>query len=315
MPRAARTLRLLRSTHHCPADLRGAIVTLGAFDGLHLGHQTLIARTIERARAADRAAIMLTFEPMPREFLQPDHPPARLTNFRERWRLLEGSGLDALIVLRFDERLRSLSGAQFLRLLTDELEVGGLVVGHDFRFGRSGEANAAFLREAGAARGIVVDVLEPVERGELRVSSSGVREALASRDLVRAAQLLGRPYTMRGRVVAGQQLGRTLGFPTANIRMRRRRLPLGGIFAVRVHGIESRPLGGVASLGTRPTVGGVEPLLETFVFDFSADLYGRELEIEFVAHLRDELRFESVELMMVQMQVDAREAREWVKTT
>lgn len=305
----------MRSTHHCPAALRGGIVTLGAFDGLHLGHQALIARTVERARAAGRPALMLTFEPMPREFLHPESPPARLTNFRERWRLLEGSGLDALIVLRFDTRLRSLSGASFLRLLTDELEVGGLVVGHDFRFGRSGEADATFLRNAGAERGIVVDVLEPVERSELRVSSSGVREALAARDLQRAAQLLGRPYTMRGRVVAGQQLGRTLGFPTANIRMRRRRLPLDGIFAVRVHGIGPAPCGGVASLGTRPTVGGVEPLLETFVFDFSGDLYGRELEIEFVAHLRDELRFESVELMMVQMQVDAREAREWVKTT
>ena len=315
MSRPHRTMRLLRGTHHVPAALRGGVVTIGTFDGLHLGHQALIERAVERARATGRPALMLTFEPMPREFLQPAAPPARLTNLRERWRLLERSGLDALVLLRFDDALRAQGGAQFLQRLTEELEVSGLVVGHDFRFGREGEANTQFLLEAGRSRGFAVEVIDPVMLGSERVSSSGVREALAACALPQAARLLGRPYSMRGRVVAGQQLGRTLGFPTANIRLRRRKLPLGGIFAVRVHGIGEAPYGGVASLGTRPTVGGVEPLLETFVFDFSGDLYGRELEIEFVAHLRDELRFESVELMVVQMQVDAREAREWVKVS
>jgi riboflavin kinase/FMN adenylyltransferase len=249
---------------------------------------------------------------MPREYLSPDTAPARLTNFRERWRLFEQSGLDAFVLLRFNDALRHMSGEEFLQLLTRDLGVAGIVVGHDFRFGRHGESNAAFLQAASATGGFWVEVIEPVQLEGERVSSSVLRAALASGDLQRAARLLGRPYTMRGRVVAGQQLGRTLGFPTANIRVRRRRLPLRGVFAVRVHGIAGSPLGGVASLGTRPTVGGVEPLLETFVFDFSGDLYGRELEIEFVAHLRDELRFESVELMVVQMQVDARTAREWV---
>lgn len=305
-------LRLLRGTHAVPAALRGGIVTIGSFDGVHQGHQRLIARTLARARAERRSALLVSFEPMPREFLSPDSAPARLTNFRERWRLFERSGLDALVVLRFNDTLRQLSGQAFLDLLTEDLGVAGIVVGHDFRFGRGGEANAEFLREAGAARGIHVEVQEPVTVDAERVSSSRIRAALAGRDLAQAARWLGRPYSMRGRVVAGRQLGRTLGFPTANIRLRRRRLPLEGIFAVRVHGIGDAPMGGVASLGTRPTVGGVEPLLETFVFDFSGDLYGRELEIEFVAHLRDELRFESIETMVVQMQVDARTAREWV---
>ncbi|MBU6376956.1 MAG: bifunctional riboflavin kinase/FAD synthetase [Gammaproteobacteria bacterium] len=305
-------LRLLRGTRRVPPELLGGVVTLGSFDGLHRGHQALIERTLQRARTAGRPALLLSFEPLPREFLNPAAAPARLTNFRERWRLLEHSGLDAVVLLRFDERLRTQSGAEFLRCLTDELAVSGLVVGHDFRFGRAGEANVDFLRAAAAERGLMVDVLEPVRVGDERVSSSLVREALAALDLPRAARLLGRPYSMRGRVVAGQQLGRTLGFPTANIRLRRRRIPCGGIFAVRVHGIGAQPMGGVASLGTRPTVGGVEPLLETVVFDFSGDLYGRELEVEFIAHLRDELRFESVELMVMQMQVDAREARKWV---
>ena len=308
-------MKLLRGTKRMPAALRGGVLTLGSFDGLHRGHRELIAHTLSQARATGRPALMLSFEPMPREFLNADSPPARLTNFRERWRLLEGSGLDALIVLRFDAALRSLSGSDFLRLLVEDLGVTGIVVGHDFRFGRHGEANAAFLQAAGTSHGFTVEVLDPVRVGEERVSSSLVREALEAFDLARAGRLLGRPYSMRGRVVRGQQLGRTLGFPTANIRLRRRRIPFGGIFAVRVHGIAPTPMGGVASLGTRPTVGGIEPLLETVVFDFSGDLYGRELEVEFVAHLRGEVRFESVELMMVQMQVDAREARELVNKT
>lgn len=308
-------LRLLRGTARVPAELRGGVVTIGAFDGLHAGHQALLERTLARARASKAPALMLSFEPMPREFLHPEAPPARLTNLRERWRLLEGSGLDALVLLRFDAALRGESGAAFVHRLRHDLEASALVVGHDFRFGHQGEANADFLREIGRSAGFAVEVLEPVVRGAERVSSSGVRKALAAHDFARASRLLGRPYGMRGRVVAGQQLGRTLGFPTANIRLRRRKLPLGGIFAVRVHGIGEAPRGGVASLGTRPTVGGGEPLLETFVFDFSGDLYGRELEIEFVAHLRDEQRFASVELMVQQMQDDARRAREWVKAT
>jgi riboflavin kinase/FMN adenylyltransferase len=311
----SRRLRLLRGTRRVPPELAGGVVTVGSFDGLHLGHKALIERTLQRARETGRPSLMVSFEPMPREFLNPRAPPARLTNLRERWRLLEHSGLDAIVLLRFDERLRMLSGEEFLHWLTADLAVGGIVVGHDFRFGREGVANVDFLRAAGAARGFPVEVLEPVRVGADRVSSSLVREALEARDLPRAAHLLGRPYSMRGRVVRGQQLGRTLGFPTANIRLRRKRIPLGGIFAVRVHGIGPAPMGGVASLGTRPTVGGVEPLLETVVFDFSGDLYGRELEVEFIAHLRDEVRFESVEVMVLQMQVDAREARKWVDET
>jgi len=310
---ARSSLRLLRRARAVPDALRGGIVTLGSFDGVHRGHQILIARTIERARAGGRPALIVTFEPMPREYLSPETAPARLTNFRERWRLFEQAGLNAFVLLRFNDALRQLSGADFLRLLVEDLGVAGIVVGHDFRFGRHGEADVTLLQAASEGSGFWVEVVEPVRLGAERVSSSELRHALAVHDLPRAARLLGRPYTMRGRVVAGQQLGRSLGFPTANIRVRRRRLPFSGVFAVRIHGIAESPFGGVASLGTRPTVGGVEPLLETFVFDFSGDLYGRELEIEFVAHLRDELRFESVELMVVQMQVDARTARELVK--
>lgn len=306
-------MELVRGVANLAPRHRGGIVAIGSFDGLHLGHRALIEATRIEAARIGCPALLLTFEPLPREFLTPTDPPARLTTLRERVRLLEGSGLDALMLLRFDARLRGMDGEAFVRLLHERLRARGVVVGHDFHFGRGGSANADLLREAGARLGFGVEVIAPVAADSARVSSSGIRAALAARDLAGAARLLGRPYSMRGRVVPGQQLGRTWGFPTANIRMRRRRVPLSGIFAVRVRGIEGGPgtrvYGGVASLGTRPTVGGVEPLLEVFVFDYAGDLYGRELEVEFLAHLREELHFESVERLLVQMHADAEAAR------
>jgi riboflavin kinase/FMN adenylyltransferase len=253
---------------------------------------------------------MLSFEPLPREYLQAESPPARVTNLRERCRVLETCGLDALILLRFDDRLRSMTGRQFLNLLITDLAVRSVIVGHDFRFGRGGEAHAEFLQEAGREQGFGVEVIGPIAVNGHRVSSSAVRAALAAGEFADAARMLGRPYSMRGRVVAGQQLGRQLGFPTANLRLRRRQSPLTGIFAVWVHGVADHPWPAVASLGTRPTVGGVEPLLEVFLLDFAADLYGRELEVEFVARLREEQRFDSLELMVAQMHRDVAAARE-----
>jgi len=305
-------MELVRGSLNVRERHRGGIVTIGSFDGLHRGHLELISRTCRWATREGVPAIMVTFEPLPREHLQPQHPPARLTNFRERWRLLERTGLDAVVVLRFDERLRQLSGEQFVALLTEQLAVRGVVIGHDFRFGRAGGADAQLLRAVGERAGFGLEVVEPVEIEGFRVSSTAVREAVAAGAFDQAALLLGRRYSLRGRVVAGQQLGRTLGFPTANMRLKRKSSPLAGIYAVQVHGIDAAPRGGVASLGTRPTVAGVEPLLETFVFDFAGDLYGRELEVEFVAHLRAEQRFESLDLMVVQMRIDESRAREFV---
>lgn len=303
-------MELVRGSLNVHEPLRGGVVTLGSFDGVHLGHQALVHATVSLAQRLGVPAVMLSFEPLPREYLQADAPPARLTNLRERWRLLQGIGLDALVLLRFNEALRQMSGAEFLQLLTERLAVRAVVVGHDFRFGKGGQAHAEFLQSAGQREGFAVQIIEPVQAEGVRVSSSAVRAALAAGDFDRAEQLLGRRYSMRGRVVAGEQLGRKLGFPTANLRLRRRVSPLGGIYAVRVHGVADRIWPAVASLGTRPTVGGVEPLLEVFLLDYAGDLYGCELEVEFVAHLRDELRFESVELMVAQMHRDVAVARE-----
>jgi riboflavin kinase/FMN adenylyltransferase len=297
---------------------RGAAVTVGSFDGIHLGHGALIASTCGIARQLGRPAMMLTFEPLPREYLAPrmspaQEPPARLTDFRERWRVLERSDLHYLCVLRFDDRLRQLTGEQFVELLTERIGVSAVVVGQDFRFGRGGAGSITLLRAAADAGRFALELVPSVCIEDVRVSSSGVRAALAAGDFKRARDLLGRPYSMHGRVVEGQKLGRRLGYPTANIRMRRRRLPMTGIFAVRVRGVDAAHAhdarAGVASLGFRPTVDGTEPLLEAHVFDHSGSLYGRELEVEFVAKIRDEEKFASLDALVQRMHVDAAEAR------
>jgi riboflavin kinase / FMN adenylyltransferase len=286
-------------------------LTVGTYDGLHLGHQALLARLHEQAQRLALPTLMVTFEPMPREFLAPENPPARLTSLRERWRVLERLPLDLLCVLRFGTATRSLTADQFAVLLAERLRPALIVVGHDFRFGRGGEGTAEKLQAAGQRLGFEVDIVEPVTLSGERLSSSAIREALAANDLKRAERLLGRPYTMTGRVVRGEQLGRKLGFPTANVRFPHRRLPVAGIFAVRVRVRGSQAeLAGVASIGTRPTVGGTEPWLEVHVFDFVGDLYGREIAVECVQFLRAELKFESLDAMVAQIHEDAAQARQ-----
>src|SRR6266853_1124860 len=291
--------------------LRGGacVMTIGTYDGIHLGHQALLARLNEHAKQRGTPAVLLTFEPMPREYLAPNDPPARLTSLRERWRILSDTPMDYLWLLRFGGALRDLPGEAFAQLLARELRPRVVVVGHDFRFGRNGEGTAAVLAAAGTRLGFEVEVLAPVTLDGERISSSGVRAALAAGDFERARRWLGRPWSMRGRVMPGKGLGRELGFPTANLPLERRRAPVAGIFAVRVHGVASAALPGVASLGTRPTIGGVEALLEAHLFDFSGELYGREIEVEFAAKLRDEASFPTLEALTAQMRRDAADAR------
>jgi riboflavin kinase / FMN adenylyltransferase len=302
-------MQLLRGLNAVHGRAAGCALTIGTYDGLHLGHQALLARVHEHAVRLRQPAVLLTFEPTPREYLSPATPPARLTSLRERWRILSGLPLEYLWLLRFGEALRNLSAEGFAGLLAQALAPAVVVVGHDFRFARNGEATAGVLAQAGRRLGFEVDVLDPVMLDGERISSSGVRETLARGDFARARRWLGRPWSMRGRVIAGERLGRDLGFPTANLPLGRRRSPVGGIFAVRVHGTGAAARAGVASLGTRPTVDGSRPLLEAHVFDFQGDLYGRELEVEFVAKLREEECFATLAALTAQMQRDASEAR------
>ncbi len=302
-------MELIRGLGNAGRRGSGCVMTIGTYDGIHLGHQALLARLNEHAKQRGTPAVLLTFEPMPREYLAPNDPPARLTSLRERWRILSGTPLDYLWLLRFGGALRNLPGEAFAQLLTRELRPRLVVVGHDFRFGRNGEGTAAVLAASGTHMGFDVDVLVPVMLDGERISSSGVRAALACGDFERARRWLGRPWSMRGRVMPGKGLGRDLGFPTANLPLERRRAPVAGIFAVRVHGVGSTALPGVASLGTRPTVAGVEALLEVHLFDFCGDLYGREIEVEFVAKLRDEIWFVTLEALTAQVRRDAADAR------
>ncbi len=288
---------------------RHCVVTIGSYDGLHLGHQALIERLAQHGKREGLPAALVTFEPLPREYLQPEEPPARITSLRERWRILAPGELDYLCLLRFGEALRNLSPETFAGLLARELGARMVVVGHDFRFGKNGAATAKVLTEAGRGLGFAVDIVPAVRTEGERISSSAVRAALARGDFACARRSLGRAWSMRGRVVAGERLGRTLGFPTANLAPERARSPVRGVFAVRVHGIAAGALPGVASLGTRPTVAGTRPLLETHVFDFAGDLYGREIEVEFAAKLRDEEAFASLAALTEQMHRDASEAR------
>ncbi len=290
---------------------RGCVLTVGNYDGVHRGHQRVIDLVKQRAAELDCTSTVLIFEPSSREFIDPVGAPARLTRWREKFLALDSLGVQSVVTLRFDQHMRSMSPGDFVEeLIVAGLRTRHLVVGDDFRYGSRAEGTIASLRAAGDAHGFGVEQMAPFVMDGLRVSSTSVRTHLERGDLDGAARLLGRRYRMMGRVVHGEKLGRTLGFPTANLRLMRRKSPLWGILAVRVHGIEEGPLNGVASLGTRPTVNGVEPLLEVHVFDFEGDLYARPLEVEFISKLRGELKFDSLDEMVVQMKTDAEQARE-----
>jgi riboflavin kinase/FMN adenylyltransferase len=263
-----------------------------------------------RAAELHSAATVLVFEPSSKEFIDPDGAPPRLTRWREKFLALAAYGVERLVTLRFDDCMRAMTPQSFVELIVERLGTRHIVVGHDFRYGSKAGGTIESLRIAGQTHGIGVEEVAPFVSDGVRVSSTVVRERLALGDYPGAARLLGRPYRMSGRVVHGRRLGRTLGFPTANLRLMRRKSPVWGILAVWAYGIDSSPLPGVASLGTRPTVNGVEPLLEVHLFDFSGDLYGREIEVEFVAKLRDEIKFDSLDAMIVQMKVDGAMARD-----
>jgi len=306
----ATAMDFVRGLHNLRARHRGCVLTVGAFDGVHRGHQEMIRVVCQRAAESSAPATLLSFEPTPREYFGKSTPPPRLTRFRERFEALRAYGVQRFVCLRFDARMREMTAPEFVAdVLVSGLDVQHVVVGHDFRFARNHAGTVATLRELGAQHGFGVTEVPPFELEGERVSSSLVRQALQAGDMQRAAHLLGRPYRITGKVVDGAKLGRTLGFPTANLRLQRRATPVAGIFAARVSGAGLHAAAAVASLGTRPTVNGKELLLEAHVFDFDGDLYRHQLHVDFIARLRDELKFEDVAALTRQMHTDAAEAR------
>ena len=285
------------------------VAAIGAFDGLHLGHQVILRQARDLARARNERSVVVSFEPTPAEFFSSAEPPARLTCFRERVELLCELGIDELFCPRF-ATIRHWHPERFVdELLATRLRASHVVIGHDFRFGAGRAGTLGWLKERGEQLGIEIVDIDPVRLAGARISSTAIRAALADARLDDAAAMLGRTYTIAGRVVYGRGLGRDLGFPTANVNLKRKLSPVQGIFAVRVHGLQDEPLDGVASVGTRPTIGGGDALLEVFIFDFDRDIYGQYITVEFVEYLREEKTFPDLETLRRQMQADAAAAQ------
>jgi len=293
-----------------PAHLQGAIIALGNFDGFHAGHQAVVARAVALARAQGRPAIVATFDPHPVRLFRPDTPFFRLTTLDQRERLFAVAGAEAMLVFRFDRAMAAQSAEQFVALLVDGLGAAGVVTGEDFTFGRGRSGDVAVLRRLGAAHGIDVEAVAPVldEHGEV-ISSSRIREALVAGDCATATRLLTRPFAIRGTVIHGDKRGRSIGFPTANMELGHYLRPAYGIYAVRVRLPDGRLLPGAANLGIRPTFDPPRELLETFIFDFSGDLYGQTIEVELIERLRGEAKFDSLDALVAQMDRDIAQAR------
>ncbi len=309
-------MELVRGLHNLRPEHRGCAATIGSFDGLHLGHQAVLAQLAEQGRERHLPVTLVTFEPQPREYFMPQSAPPRLTRFREKLEVLQHYPVDRVVCLRFNRYLAGLAADEFIqRILLDGLAVNYLVVGDDFRFGKQRAGNFSLLEQAGNTHGFPVAKMQTFNVGDQRVSSTRIRSALQVGDLAGAEELLGRPFWMSGRVAHGDKRGRTIGFPTANIFLHRTAVPVDGVFAVEMHGLDSKPIPGVANVGTRPTVGGTRALLEVHLFDFDRDIYGRHVQVSFLKKLRAEYKFESFQMLKQQIQRDAAQARDFFRGT
>lgn len=291
---------------------RGAVVTLGAFDGIHKGHQQLLAHVRQKSRELNLPSTVILFEPQPAEFFQAERAPARLMRLREKVAALQSLGLDRVLCLKFDQALRTFTAERFIQaVLCEGLQTAYLVVGDDFRFGSDRQGDFAMLQRAGQSQGFEVRDTRTEEHAEARISSTRIRALLATGEMEAAAQLLGRPYSLIGRVNYGKQLGRTLGFPTANLAMGRRSSPVSGVFAVEASLNDQQYLG-VANVGIRPTINRVsKPQLEVHLFNCSGEFYGEFMQVDLLHKIREEQQFASVEQLQQQIQQDVKSAQHY----
>lgn len=306
--------KLIRSLSAATPELKGGVITIGNFDGVHLGHQQLIARMQQCANEASVSTTVVTFEPHPFEFFADKHLGIpRLTRFREKFSLFSYYGVQHVMNLKFNQQLATIPASEFIDHLYAALKPSHIVIGDDFHFGYKRQGNFDLLVEKGRQLGFTVEAMPTFLLDDERVSSTRIRQVLAAGDHTLAQRLLGRPYTMQGRVRGGDRLGRQLGFPTANIFLHRHLTPVHGIYTVYMHGITDHPLAGVANVGTRPTVDGTRTLLEVHLLDFNSDIYGRYVTVEFCEKLREEERYPNLDILTKQIAKDVEQARQYFK--
>lgn len=303
-------MKLIRALHSIQSQHRDCVATIGNFDGIHPGHRQVILRVVDKARAEQRPACVISFEPLPHECFAGDKGPARLCNLREKVRLLTETGVDQLCILPFNQRFAAQSPEAFANaVLFDGLAVRHLIVGDDFRFGHQRRGDYALLKALGQPRGMSVEPTDTIARDGDRISSTRIREHLANANLQRAGELLERPYALVGRVAHGDKIGRTLGYPTLNLLHKHRRLPVQGAFLVQAELADGRRFYGMANAGMRPTVNGREPRFETHLFDFEGDVYGQLVRVTLLQYLRPEQRFSSIEALQETLRLDEQQAR------
>lgn len=305
-------MRVIRGLTHLEPLQQGCVLTIGNFDGVHLGHRAVIDKLAQHAEKLGLPVVVMIFEPQPLEYFLHDNAPSRLMRLREKVIQFSALPVDSLLVLKFNRYFANLEADRFIHdILLAKLKVRHLVVGDDFHFGKARRGNFALLQAAGAQFGFSVADTSSYRLNDLRISSTAIRDALGLGDLALAEKLLGRPYSVCGRVAHGAKLGRTLGFPTANIQMLRKNTPIEGVFAVEMTGIQNRVLRGVANVGTRPTTGGVKVILETHLFDFDAEIYGQYVEVHFKHKIRQEQRFASLADLTAQIKLDVAAAEQY----
>jgi riboflavin kinase/FMN adenylyltransferase len=308
-------MKLIRGLYNLTRPLAASAVTIGNFDGVHRGHQQVISQLQRVARAASLPTVVIIFEPQPIEYFAPDKAPKRLARFREKIAYLKAQQIDYLLCLRFNQELASQSAEDFVQqILVEGLHTKHLVIGDDFHFGKNRQGNFQFLQQHSERFGFIVDETETLIIDDHRVSSTRVRQCIQQDDFDKAAELLGRPYSLSGRIGHGKKLGRKLGYPTINIKMGDKTLIVKGIFAVIVKGIDNRVLQGVASIGTRPTVNGVDTILEVYILDFDQDVYGYSVVVEFLHKIRDEEKFDSLAELTTWIAQDTEKAKAFFKT-
>ena len=307
-------MKLIRGLYNLTRPIPASAVTIGNFDGVHRGHQLVISQLKQVAGEASLPTVVIIFEPQPIEYFAPDKAPKRLARFREKIAYLKAQRIDYLLCLHFDHKLAAQSAENFVQqILVNSINTKHLVIGDDFHFGKNRQGNFQFLKDNCERFGFMVDETETLMINGERVSSTRIRESIQQGDFEKAAELLGRPYSLSGRIAHGQKLGRELGYPTINIKMGDKTLIVKGIFAVNVKGLDNRVLEGVASIGTRPTVNGVDTILEVYILDFDRDVYGYSVEVNFLHKIRNEEKFDSLEELAAHIAQDTKKAKAFFK--